>query len=67
MRNNLIDNDIKKSVKRDYAKCECGHKVPYRNFNVMGWGVCYICGGRVEKPNNEFKMKILNLIQRRTI
>lgn len=65
MKNNLIANDIKKGVKRDYVKCKCGHKIPYRNFNIMGWGVCYQCGGRVEKPKNTFKAKLLSLIQSR--
>lgn len=64
-KDNLIFNDIKLGVKRDYARCECGHKIPYKNFNVMGWGVCYVCGGRVEKPKNIFKTKIFSLIQSR--
>ena len=63
MSNNLIDNDIKKGVKKYYAKCKCGHKIPYKNFNAMDWGVCYVCGGRVEKPKNSFKARLLNLIQ----
>ena len=69
----VISKEVKEQMKEDSklaeekrkmsVKCKCGRRVFYSGFNKMGWGVCDFCGSRVEKPRDEFKNKLKEMLK----
>lgn len=62
----VIKRDIKGSIQAarvGSVKCKCGSTVSYKFFNKKGWAVCVRCGNRVEKPKDEFKNKLINILK----